>query len=132
LNENTNENTNASTNGNVNVNANANTNSQANANANTNTTAATASFSVSITEYSFTPNVISVSAGKKVAVTLTNNGAISHSFVITALQVDSGLVAPGETKTVTFTAPSAAGSYEYFCNVTGHKDLGMTGTLNVT
>lgn len=46
----------------------------------------------------------------------------------TAFMVD---IISGGSKTVTFTAPSTAGTYEIDCTVTGHKDLGMTGTLKV-
>lgn len=39
--------------------------------------------------------------------------------------------APSTTGTVSFT-PSAAGTYEYYCTVEGHKEAGMVGTLVVT
>ena len=36
---------------------------------------------------------------------------------------------PGETQTVVINAKP--GSYEYYCNVPGHKEAGMVGTLVV-
>lgn len=44
--------------------------------------------------------------------------------------VASKLVGPGESDTVTFTAP-AAGAYDYICTFPGHALAGMRGTLNV-
>jgi len=41
------------------------------------------------------------------------------------------LLGPGESETVTFTAPSKAGSYPYFCTFPGHYAVGMKGELIV-
>ena len=38
-------------------------------------------------------------------------------------------MAPGETQEIVVNAP--AGTYEYYCNVPGHKQAGMVGTLTV-
>lgn len=43
----------------------------------------------------------------------------------------TGLVAGGESKTVTFTAPKKPGDYEYICTFPGHFPAGMKGTLIV-
>ena len=61
-------------------------------------------------------------------VTLPNEGVTLHNFSLDALGISVD-IAPGETKTVTINAP--AGTYEYYCNVPGHKEAGMTGTLIV-
>jgi azurin len=44
--------------------------------------------------------------------------------------VSSKLLGPGESDTVTFTAP-AAGTYDYICTFPGHALAGMHGTLTV-
>ena len=41
------------------------------------------------------------------------------------------LLGPGETDTVTFTAPAAPGAYNYICSFPGHYTIGMKGVLNV-
>lgn len=41
------------------------------------------------------------------------------------------LLGPGESETVTFTAPSAPGKYEFVCSFPGHAQAGMKGTLTV-
>jgi azurin len=43
----------------------------------------------------------------------------------------TGLVAGGESDTVTFTAPEEPGDYEYICTFPGHFAAGMKGTLTV-
>lgn len=45
--------------------------------------------------------------------------------------VDSGLVAGGESKSVTFTVPNEPGDYIYICTFPGHFSAGMKGTLTV-
>ena len=44
----------------------------------------------------------------------------------------TGLVAGGESDTVTFTAPDKPGDYEYICTFPGHFQAGMKGTLTVS
>ena len=41
------------------------------------------------------------------------------------------LLGPGESDTVTFTAPSAPGSYVFLCSFPGHFQVGMRGVLTV-
>lgn len=43
----------------------------------------------------------------------------------------TGLVAGGESDTITFTAPEQTGEYEYICTFPGHFAAGMKGTLTV-
>lgn len=41
------------------------------------------------------------------------------------------LLGPGESDTISFPAPSAAGTYVYLCTFPGHYTIGMKGTLTV-
>lgn len=43
----------------------------------------------------------------------------------------TGMVAGGESDTVTFTAPDEPGDYEYICTFPGHFAAGMKGVLKV-
>jgi len=43
----------------------------------------------------------------------------------------TGMVAGGESETVTFTAPEEPGDYEYICTFPGHFAAGMKGVLKV-
>lgn len=82
------------------------------------------------TEFQWQPNTIQAQAGQKVTVVVKNAGTVAHDFAIPSLQVKMGLVQPGQTGTVTFTAPPA-GAVEFICSVPGHKEAGMVGTLVV-
>lgn len=80
--------------------------------------------------FSFTPNVISVSKGDKVTINFKNVGGF-HDFVIDEFNVKTDTIGTGKTATVTFTADKA-GTFEYYCAVGNHRAMGMKGTLTVT
>jgi uncharacterized cupredoxin-like copper-binding protein len=92
--------------------------------------AAPAATAVQITakDVFFDPKEATIPANTDVTFTITNEGAAPHDFSIDALKI-SVAVAPGETKDVVVNAPP--GTYEYYCNVPGHKAAGMVGTLTV-
>jgi uncharacterized cupredoxin-like copper-binding protein len=73
---------------------------------------------------------LTAKVGDTVTVNLQNAGALEHSFLIDELGVKLEKVQPGQTGTVTFTV-SKAGTYTFYCDVPGHKEAGMTGTLTV-
>jgi uncharacterized cupredoxin-like copper-binding protein len=71
---------------------------------------------------------VAIPANTDVTFDLPNDGAAPHNFSIDELGVSVD-IAPGETKQVVINAP--AGTYEYYCNIPGHKEAGMVGTLIV-
>jgi outer membrane protein assembly factor BamB/plastocyanin len=76
----------------------------------------------------FDPTKLTIPANTDVVVKLANVGSVQHNFSIDELHISVDLD-PGETTTVTINAP--AGTYEYYCNVPGHRISGMVGTLIV-
>ncbi len=69
------------------------------------------STSVEIKSYAFHPATITVATGAKV--TFTNHDQTAHTATSTQAGVfDTGTLAPGAGKTVTFTKP---GTYTYYC-----------------
>ncbi len=105
------------------------------------------SIRVVMTDFQFTPNTFTVTAGQPISIDLINNGAAGHSFIImqAGYQVqahftdadrahifwqESG-VAPGESKTDTFTAPGDPGEYQVVCGVPAHFESGMVAKLVV-
>jgi uncharacterized cupredoxin-like copper-binding protein len=92
------------------------------------TPAAGGATTIELQDIKFEPAQFSVPANTPTTITLTNTGAAPHNFSITELNIDEDL-APGETKEIEINA--AAGEYEYFCDVPGHKAAGMVGTLTV-
>jgi uncharacterized cupredoxin-like copper-binding protein len=90
-----------------------------------------AAMTVEVVSYDiyFEPAELTIPANTDVTVTLPNNGAAPHNFSIDELGISVDL-APGATgETVINAAP---GTYEYYCNVPGHKEAGMVGTLIVS
>jgi uncharacterized cupredoxin-like copper-binding protein/mono/diheme cytochrome c family protein len=83
-------------------------------------------FTVESHDIFFQPTEIDVPSDTEVTILLPNLGAAPHNFSIDALDISVD-IAPGETKDVTLTAPE--GTYEYYCNIPGHKEAGMVGTL---
>jgi uncharacterized cupredoxin-like copper-binding protein/mono/diheme cytochrome c family protein len=83
-------------------------------------------FTVESHDIFFTPTEIEVPSDTEVTILLPNLGASPHNFSIDALDISVD-IAPGETKEVKITAPE--GEYEYYCDVPGHKEAGMVGTL---
>jgi uncharacterized cupredoxin-like copper-binding protein len=77
----------------------------------------------------FEPSEVTIPANTDVTVNLPNQGVTPHNFSIDALGIDVD-IAPGATEQVVINAP--AGEYEYYCNVPGHKQAGMVGTLIVS
>ena len=62
--------------------------------------------------------------------------AVTTDYVPRATQGDKVLAAtkllgPKERDTVTFTAPTAPGRYEFVCSFPGHLQVGMRGVLIV-
>jgi uncharacterized cupredoxin-like copper-binding protein len=76
----------------------------------------------------FEPKEISIPAGTDVTFTLPNDGAAMHNFSIDELDVSIDQ-APGSVEEAVINAPP--GTYEFYCNVPGHKEAGMIGTLVV-
>jgi plastocyanin len=80
------------------------------------------------TEYEFDPSDVSIPADTAVEVTLENQGIIEHDWTVDELDVEIYTDA-GDTNTVTVTA--AAGTYDVYCSIPGHRELGMEGSLTV-
>ncbi len=76
----------------------------------------------------FDPKEMTIPANTDVKIILPNEGVTLHDFSIDALNIQQNLQ-PGETQEITINAP--AGTYEYYCNIPGHKAAGMVGTLTV-
>jgi plastocyanin len=80
--------------------------------------------------FNWAPKQLQAKSGK-VTITLDNPASLSHDIVIeeNGKQIaKSDLVSDGDTKV---TADLKPGKYTYFCNVPGHREGGMEGTLNV-
>ncbi len=108
--------------------------------------AASSRLDVTMTEFSFTPADYTVAAGQQVSLHLTNNGAVTHSFVIMKKDATIGNdftaedeaniywrvnVDAGQDVTQTFTAPADPGDYQVICAEPGHFTAGMAAKMHV-
>lgn len=88
------------------------------------------SVTITATEFKYDPNVINATPGQTINVTLKNVGSVDHTFVFAPANFKM-TVSPGKSDTKSFTAPSAPGTYDFVCDVAGHKEAGMDGKLIV-
>lgn len=79
--------------------------------------------------FQFSPSELEVAAGSMIEV--QNSGAIEHHFVIDEWDINL-TVPPGESAIAQVPSDLNAGeSFEFYCSVPGHADLGMRGTLTI-
>jgi uncharacterized cupredoxin-like copper-binding protein len=85
---------------------------------------------ISETEYAIDPADPTVSAGE-VTFNVTNDGGIVHNLEVEGEGVEEVTddLEPGSSGKLT--VDLAPGSYELYCAIGNHKDLGMEGTLTV-
>ena len=89
------------------------------------TTVTSKAIVISATNARFSATTLTADHGT-VTVDFTNNDLFWHTFTVPALGVDIRTPVKGHSQ-VSFNA--APGSYEFFCAIPGHKQIGMKGTL---
>ncbi len=84
------------------------------------------------TEFSFDPEQVTVESGQAATVNFTNSGSLEHNWVVVGADdpINTGLVGAGSEGSVTFTIDEP-GEYTIVCDVPGHREAGMEGTLIV-
>jgi len=85
---------------------------------------------VKMEDIKFDKTALSATKGQKLVLNLTNAGALDHDFTIDKIEGAKAVVKAKASGTLEIT-PSAAGAFEYYCSVAGHKEAGMKGTLTV-
>ena len=77
-------------------------------------------------DFSFTPNVVEVSAGQ--TVTFINVGFMQHDLVCEDLGIGTDLLSNGQSEDLVIPDDVSAGeTYGFICTVAGHAQSGMTG-----
>ena len=79
--------------------------------------------------YSFVPATITVNQGDTVKIHFVNSVGF-HDFKLDEFNVATARVQGGQSADVSFVADKA-GSFEYYCSVGTHRQMGMKGTLIV-
>ena len=80
---------------------------------------------ISATNARYSTTTLTADAGT-VTVDFTNNDLFWHTFTVPALGVDLRAPVKGQRRVSFHAAP---GTYEFFCAIPGHKQIGMRGTL---
>jgi uncharacterized cupredoxin-like copper-binding protein len=106
------------------------------------------SLKVTMTDFTFSPNTFTVPAGETISLSITNNGAVAHSFIImnagyqlrghfadadpsSIYWQGAPIVTPGQSVNTEFSAPGEPGDYQIVCGVSGHLEAGMVAKLVV-
>jgi uncharacterized cupredoxin-like copper-binding protein len=92
--------------------------------------------SITVTEKDFTitPSSITAKAGDTLSV--QNSGTVSHNLVIAnssnQILAQTPLIQPGQSAQLPLPSTLAAGTYQAYCSVPGHRQQGMQGTLTIS
>jgi nitrite reductase (NO-forming) len=86
-------------------------------------------FTMDASNFKYSVKNIEVNQGDRVKIKITNVEG-THDFVLDELNVDSGLLPRNQEQTIEFVADKK-GSYEYYCSVGKHRELGMWGTITI-
>ena len=90
----------------------------------------TSDLTLTLTEFKFTPDTLNAKVGAHIRVTLDNTkGTLKHNIKQTDLNIDTAVEA-GQKATFEFT-PTKAGTFDFVCDVPGHKEAGMVGKIVV-
>ena len=86
-------------------------------------------FAIDGNNFSLTPAAITVNKGDTVKITFTNRLGM-HDWKLDEFNVGTKVLKAGESETVTFVADKS-GTFEYYCSVGSHRQMGMVGKLIV-
>jgi uncharacterized cupredoxin-like copper-binding protein len=85
---------------------------------------------VGMTEFRFAPATIEVSRGR-VKFKMKNTGVVEHNFVIPELGLRSPNIGAGQGEELEWYIRAQPGRYRIVCDIPGHTEAGMVGTLVV-
>lgn len=86
-------------------------------------------FAVKNDKLTFTPNKMTVKKGDTVKVTFTVTAG-THDWKIDEFDAGTQVLSEGQTETVEFVADKT-GTFEFYCSVGNHRQMGMVGSLIV-
>ena len=89
----------------------------------------TSEFTVNGSSFVFDPATITVKKGDTVKITFVDNDG-RHDLVVDGYNISTNILGGGGSDTIQFVADKT-GSFEYYCSVANHRDLGMKGVLIV-
>lgn len=84
---------------------------------------------VTLSEWDLQPDAINGTDGEVLVLTIKNEGTVIHGLTIPGLGVSVPAIAPGDSTVIQ--VPLRSGTYDMYCPIPGHRQLGQTGTLVV-
>lgn len=92
-----------------------------------------AAIKLEVSSSGYAPNQFTVKAGAPVTLSVTATDSQTHIFMFddASLSAVAIGIAPGETRAITFNAPTSKGEYTFRCDVPGHSGRGETGKMIV-
>lgn len=86
-------------------------------------------FTLTTANFSFAPNKITVNKGDTVKIVLKNSEGF-HDWVLDEFNAKTPRISGDQTAEVQFVADKT-GTFEFYCSVGNHRQMGMVGTLVV-
>ena len=88
-------------------------------------------FSITESDFTLTPATVTIDAAGTYTFEATNDGGVDHSLEIEGSGVEevTETIGPGESASITVDLES--GTYEMYCPIGNHRDLGMSGEVTV-
>ena len=86
-------------------------------------------FTVLATPFTFSLSEIKVKKGDRVKITFRNDQGM-HDWVVDEFNVRTKQLQAGQSEIIEFVADKT-GTFEYYCSVNGHRQMGMKGSLIV-
>lgn len=87
--------------------------------------------SVDLHEFGTRPEHIELPAARRVRITVTNTGRLTHTLVIEGLGIATDFIQPGGIEVLEF-VPRQTGRYRMTCAIDGHVRVGRAGELVVS
>jgi plastocyanin len=87
-------------------------------------------FTLEARNFSFSQTDLTVKKDDRVRIVLTSVDG-PHDWVIDEFNARTKVIGNGQSDTIEFTADKT-GTFEYYCSVDGHRQMGMKGSLTVT
>jgi uncharacterized cupredoxin-like copper-binding protein len=92
---------------------------------------ASQTFSISLNDFSLTPMTLTIEQAGTYAFDAVNDGGVDHALEIegAGVEEETDTIGPGESASMTVDLES--GTYEMYCPIGNHRDLGMLGEITV-
>ena len=87
---------------------------------------------ITVSEDGFSLSGIRISPNQLATISITNTGEKPHSFVVDELEIDTGLIKPGQTKKIEFSKDiKSPESFEFYSNAEGDNKEKITGLITI-